>query len=451
MSDLDDILSAYSDPRLDAKGFRPWPVLPPIPRKEAEARAYRRPGEESIEQVLARYLSPTVGAHDMAAALTEGGLDIAHKGDPTTMATTLGALALPVPGAKRIPRRPQMTLEQYVDQLKQPRDGRPPLLNYDKYLEDPHRTINARSREFETQEPAFTRDVPQRAKNLEHYRLLDSLREKRDAGMMIGSDGTMVNPWYWPGPLYDKFRSELGPDLAHERMSKFLDYNAATSMQTSVPRNIIEGWWALHHDLNDIPFSRLNAAELTGAAHPNKVKFAGDIAEGRGLMGKEAHKIRNYSLNLHGVGTAKPEYRYLPGGEVERILQPATLDSIMAREMKLRGVSGEPKERFVGPIYRHGVGTINKLGEEVGAAAADTQAGIWQSAQLAKHGDPVYRDSFARIFDNVINRVAEREGKDPNEVFVDLAHGRKPPPNIFSGAAIAAPIAGILMDYGDEQ
>lgn len=460
MADPSDIARAYAaahgeDPRFDRnplmelsmqrQAANPWRVPPPQPREEPRRPEMKDPRPRSATSAAEQQLSDAIfGAITMPYNAGRTGAELylnATHSKPMEAGVNAADLAAML-AFRRSPKAPARTLEAYVAGLKE----RPSTLNYDTYLENPLQVINGRSRQFESQEPAFTRDVPQRAKNLDHWRNMDSLRDKRDAGLLSGPDGTPVNPWYWPAPLYDAFARELGPELAHERLSKFLEYNAATSMMTSVPRNVIEGWHVLHQDLRGRPINGLSPVELTGGAYHNKVAIAGQAASGEGIMGEGAHKIRNYSLNLHGVGTAQPEYRFQPGGEMERILQPATLDSIMAEAMKLRNVKGEPAERFVGPIYRHGVGTINGLGEEVGSAAADTQAAIWQQHQFAKHGTDVYKDSYARIFDDVIHRVAAQKGEDPKRTLTEMIHGSRPPNNIYSAAAFLPP-AGIALSF----
>lgn len=458
MADLLDDTYGAGDPRwLEAEdigrrptpAFNPW-ALPRLPPREMRDPVKDRP-RDTFAETVGESISPVAGGMglwDLGRSTVEAGRDAnwAKVADELPM---WASVALPVPGMRG--RARNKSLEQFVDELKQPRDGRQPLFDYEKYLSDPLRTVNARDRAFETQEPEAKRDLNQNVKNLSHYRRMDDLREKRDAGMYEGPQGHPVNPWYWPAPVYDAFSKELGPELAHDRLSKFLNYNATTSMMTRVPRNAIEAWTLLHHDLNDIPFNRLNAGELIGGAYPNKVKLSGDVAEGRGIMGDTAHKIRNYSLNLHGVGTAEPVYKPGSAGNLERVLSPTTLDSIMAEAMRLRGKDGEPRERFVGPIYREGMKVIDKLGDEVGMANADTQASIWQTHQGRKYPDDNYSDPYARILDDVINRVAVEQGEDPKRVLADMIHGRRRPPNIFQAAPLA-PLAGILMDYyGNEE
>lgn len=448
---------ARRNPLLELGNQGAMPTLDPLPDRRPSIaspnwRPQRRPESATApaEQMVSDAIFGAIMAPYSAGHAAAEGVMNARAGKPGAAAMNGAELAaLMVPGRRGATTRPMRSLEEYVDTL----GARPSVLNYETYLSDPLRTVNGRSRTFETMEPEFKREVSQEAKNLGHWKNLDALREKRDAGLLSGPEGNPVNPWYWPAPLYDAFARELGPELAHDRLSKFFNYNASTSMQTAVPRNVIEAWHVLYNDLNGIRMGQLSTGELTGAAHPNKVAISGQIASGEGIKGETAHKIRNYSLNLHGVGTAQPEYKFPPGGEAERILSPATLDSIMAEAMKLRNKSGEPSERFKGPIYRHGVGTINGLGEEVGAAAADTQAAIWQQHQLAKHGTDVYNDSYARIFDDVMHRVARERGEDPNKTMADLVHGKQRPPNFFtpeSAAALLPP--GVMLGlYARDQ
>jgi hypothetical protein len=425
--------------------------IKPLPPKE-EAHAYRGPQSWShpVEKTLADAM---VGAimtpYDVGRLGAEGALHLRDAakghggvGDAGLSGLELGAL---LAGARFKGRAPTRTLEEYVDTLKKPRDGNKPLLDYDTYLTDPDRVVGGRSRQFESQEPTWKRTPAQEAKNLGHWKNMDNLRELRDEGFYIGPDGMPVNPWYWPAPLWKAFEAELGPELAHNRLSQFLNYNASTSMQTAVPRNVVEAWNVLWHDINGIPFNKLTTADLTGAAYNNKRDISAAIAEGKGISGEHAHKIRNYSLNLHGSGVGAPEYRTLPNGEVERIITPVTLDSIMAREMRLRNAEGKDKERFVGPTYRSGMEVIHKLGDEVGAGGADTQAAIWQRAQLAKHGLPSYTDSYARIFDDVINKVASARGDDPKRVLSNLIHGTGNRPPTYFAAAPLVPPAGIVL------
>jgi hypothetical protein len=212
---------------------------------------------------------------------------------------------------------------------------------------------------------------------------------------------------------------------------------------TGVPRNVIEQFYAQHANLNDIPFRNYGAGVFSGGAYNNKVNILGDIAEGRGFAGPDQHKIRNYGMNLRGVGTYQPEYDF---GTGERLLTPVTLDSIMGREMNLTNRAGEPIKGFYGPIYREGMKVMHKLGEEVGTA--DAQPPIWQTAQATLHDNPSYWDSYARVFDDVIHRVADRQGKQPDRVLKELIHGELgEPPNIFAAAPLVPP-AGILLGRG---
>lgn len=424
----------------------PWWVEQPEPKPRAELRSYD-PGASRDPQATRPQdwaersgvgqgagLAPLRAGADLGTLIGEIAHDAAEhnlSGLADKAPAAVGAVSL-----RRGATRPAMTLEQFVDNLK----ARPSVLNYDKYLEDPFRVVNGRSRQFETQEPVFVHNTPQRSKDLQHYRTMDSLREKRDAGLLEGPDGTPVNPWYWPAPTYHAFEKELGPELANDRLSKFYGYNAATSMQTRVPRNIMEGWNLLYHDLNERPFKHLGTDELTGAAYNNKLLLAGDVGEGRGFTSKTGPKVRNYDLNLHGVGTAEPEYSPSTG---MLLTQPTTLDSIMAEAMRLKNDSGSPAKRFVGPMYRSGVDTINKLGSEVGAAPADTQAAIWQTHQFGKHGQAVYGDPWARTFDDMIHIVANKKGEDPQKTLADMIHGRERPPNdVYTTADMLAKAYG---------
>ncbi len=418
---------ALRDPVLDVPE-NPWAPGPEAPREyRHEAKPYNPDPLYAAHKGAAEGLAGIAKMpYDVGHAGAELGFNAANKlpGPTALSAAELAGLFL-VPGRKAGSTRPARTLEEYVEGL----NARPGILNYDTYLSDPLRVVGNRDRRFETQEPAFKRGVSEEAKKLNDPATLDTLREKRDEGLLIGPDGHPVNPWYWPAPMWDAFSKRLGPELADERLGRYLDYNASTSMMTRPSRAAIEAWHLLHHDINDIPINKLNTGELTGGAYPNKVAISGQIASGEGITGDTAHKIRNYKENLRGVGGAEPEYNYATG---ERILTPLTLDSIMAEAMGLQKKGGEPSDRFRGPIYREGMKTIHGLGEEVGAPGSDTQAAIWQPHQFTKHKDPVYMDPFARIFDDMIQRVAAHNGEHPEKVLDDLVHGTKRPPNTFA-------------------
>lgn len=319
------------------------------------------------------------------------------------------------------------TLEEYVSKLQKPGT----VLDYSTYLSDPLATVN-RDRRHELQFGADEPRLTQPLKNLGHHSHLDRLRGLRDQGMMSDPSGNKVNPWYWPAPLVDAFTRELGDEAGLTQLGKFLDYTAATSPQTNVSGNVREGSVVHHADVNNIPFKSLDQMDLTGAAHNNKKQMALDIAEGRGIIGdgeNTRNKVGSFALNLRGVGTAQPEYDF--SGKSPRLLKtPVTMDSMMAEAMRYRDKAGNMKERFVNSGYDHAAGIVRNLGEEIGAAGADTQAGIWLPFQASKHGTERqgtdYSGTFASAVDDRIRRTAEIRQQDPKKVLEDLIHGRAP-------------------------
>jgi len=319
------------------------------------------------------------------------------------------------------------TLEEYVQKLQKPDS----VFNYETYLSDPLATVN-RDRRHELQFGADEPRLTQPLKNLTHPTHLGRLRQLRDQGLMDDPSGNKVNPWYWPSPLVDAWTRELGDEAGLTQLGKFLDYTAATSPQTNVSGNVREGSVVYHADQQNIPFKSLDHADLTGAAHHNKKAMSLDVAEGRGIIGdgeNTRNKVGSFALNLRGVGTAKPEYDF--SGKSPRLLKtPVTMDSMMAEAMRYRDKEGNQKERFTNSAYDHAAGIIRNLGDEAGAAGADTQAAIWLPFQASKHGQlrqgTDYSGTFASALDDRIRRTAEIRQQDPRKVLEDLIHGRAP-------------------------
>lgn len=447
-----ELLKEHYGLRSPARTYDPY-WLSPETRAPAEAwSAEAKRPKAPLDSAQAPYVGPgaTLTGAFMAGQAARHAYESAKERDWWPAAelagtTVLGAV---MPMAPR-GRGARMPLEQYVQGLKE-REGHP-VVNYDKYLEP--QPIPESLKRMPTAEPGYARkEPPPHVQDLSSKKNVKELTKKADQGLMEGPEGYPVNPWYWPGPVYDAFVRHLGPEMGADRFDKFMGYNAATSMQTAVPRNIVEGFHALYNDLHGIPFSKLDPSELTGAAYNNKVMLLGDVAEGRGLTRPSAPKVRNYWGNLKGAGT-EPVYELTTDkGKIEprQVRGPVTLDSIMSDAMNYaRDPESGKAKRFVGAPYRSGQDVVYNVADKFGSAPADTQAAIWQAHQFGRHGDDVYTLPYAGIFNDQINRIARETGKHPEKVLEDLLHGRERPPNFFTVKADGGGIEAVLADeYG---
>lgn len=322
------------------------------------------------------------------------------------------------PFIANIPPGPK-SLDAFIGELSLPRDGIPAALDYGQYLDRMNETVAGQPRDAVMSEGEFARKVPQNVKNMSHPATKDKLRSWRDQGLYVDPDANLVNPWYHPGPLIDQWTKHLGEEQGRADLKRFLEYNGPASIQTNVTQSIKEAAKLRSLENQGLPFdeNHITRGDLTGAAYQNKLQFANDIRDGRGLS-DTAHKIRNYSTqNLQGVGAGHPVYN-LDG---TTLATPITMDSQMAEAMRFRGNHGQQLERFKGPNYTEGANVVRKLGDEVGASGADTQAAIWQSYLREKHAGnktgETYTDPFARVLEDRVNRTAILSGEHPQDVW----------------------------------
>lgn len=316
------------------------------------------------------------------------------------------------------------SLDSFIGDLSRPRDGVPAGLDYEQYHHRQNETVNGQARDTPMDEGEFKRKMPQNVKNMSHYKLLDDLRVHRDKGLYVDADGKMVNPWYHPGPLIEQWTKHLGEDAGRADLQRFMQYNGPASIQTNVSQSVKEAAKLRSLELQGLPFdeTQLTHSDLTGAAFHNKLQIANDIRDGKGVDGEGfsagAHKIRNYATrNLQGVGAGNPVHN-LDGTQVA---SPITMDSQMAEALKFRGPNGKQKERFVKGNYTEGANVVRRLGDEVEASGADTQAAIWQSYLASKHQGNVtgagYTDPFARVLEDRVNRTATLTGETPGDTW----------------------------------
>lgn len=324
-----------------------------------------------------------------------------------------------------------------------------PLLDYGAFA-DVGRTLNAPGIEQGTESAmgAFRskRNLNQPLKNLSHPAHLQRLRRLRDEGLVEGPGGAMMNPWYNPGPLSEKWNEVLGGPFSESdaALQKFMQATGPTSIQTNVSDNVREASLAYPYLLRGEPISNVThgRSELTGAGYNEKLRKlqqiqSGNYDEAVGFP-TTAHKIYNYTRNLQGEGVGVP----YPNS-------PVTLDSQMAEVMRLRTKDGVPKERFVGPAYAVGEDIIRGLGDEVGAAGADVQAAIWQSYLASKHGGRAfgdrYSDTFARTLEDRVNKTADTLGEDRETIWKQLINGER---GLLSLAPVAGGAAMVPWDEG---
>lgn len=338
-------------------------------------------------------------------------------------------------------------LEELVDEFSAPREGMKSGLDYGTYFNEQPTTVGIpHDWPAPTRMPA--REVAnQPIKNLKHPATRDRLNKQALPNLYEGPSG-LVNPWYDPAPLLDKFNKVMGERQGSDQLGKYLDFVAATSPLTEVGQNIIESSkaWNLWNQGKKFTKNSLGL-DLSGPARGVKQKLATDVAADIPFDPRTAPKVANFRANLRGAGTKEPSY----SPEGKRLTTPVTLDSVMARTWPYRTKAGDPA-LFKQSAYGAGVNAAHDLAEQLGGVpGADWQAAVWQGHQKGQHADTSYgaryNDSFARQLDSAVQRTARETGTDPNSVWEKFILGELP--TFYSNPKESLPAAAALAGERD--
>jgi len=226
------------------------------------------------------------------------------------------------------------------------------------------------------------------------------MMEYAKKGEQVGGRG-----WYNLAPLKEEFIRVSGPEKGSADFDRYVDFLAATSPRSRVDSNVRRASYLRNLEQQGKPFAGLENSDLpTGyghLAHKTQDHMLQDLKDGGSFEALNRPKVSSFAENLKGN------------------FEPMTLDT-----HNFSAIVGDPKFKKSPSKtqYKYLEEFQSELADKMNMSPAQFQASVWMGA------DTGVADArpFLQVFDDVVNRTAERNKVSKQQALEDFIKGNAP-------------------------
>jgi hypothetical protein len=211
--------------------------------------------------------------------------------------------------------------------------------------------------------------------------------------------------WYNLAPLKEEFMSVSGADKGAADFDRYVDFLAATSPRSRVDSNVRRASYLRNLEQQGRPFAGLENSDLPPGyghlAHKTQDYMLQDLKDGGSFEALNRPKVSSFAENLKGN------------------FEPMTLDT-----HNFSAIVGDPKFKKSPSKtqYKYLEEFQSELADKMNMSPAQFQASVWMGA------DTGVADArpFLQVFDDVVNRTAERNKVSKQQALEDFIKGNAP-------------------------